>query len=184
MAVQPKKHYAMDELEQYYLQVESLYDLTATLVDTLESPDVKSIDTQMALVEPLITEITDATDVLTEEFLQVAKGARHNMSHTASKSRIESSLRRIYTALNEYRTRSARAYGQTTSRLREMTDRAVDAIHEQVERVIALFVEFIQLSLQNLMSKADMDLLFQRQQKLALAMHAQAMGQQGGSGNF
>jgi DNA-binding ferritin-like protein len=136
----------------------------------------------MALVEPLITEVTDATDVLTEEFIQVAKGARHNMSHTASKSRIESALRRVYTALNDYRTRSARAYGSTSSRLREMTDRAVDALQEQVEKVISLFVEFIQLSLQSLMSKADMDLLFQRQQKLALAMHA--MSQQGGSGNF
>lgn len=182
MTVQPKKHYAMDELEQYYMEVESLYDLTGELVNTLESPETRSIDTQMMLVEPLITEITDATDVLTEEFLQVAKGARHNMSHTASKSRIESSLRRIYTALNDYRARSARVYGKSSSKLREATDKAVDAIQEQVEKVIAIFVEFIQLSIQSVMNKVEMTLLFQRQQKLALAMHA--MSQPGGSGTL
>lgn len=183
MTVQTKKHYAMDELEQYYLEVESLYDLTGNLVNTLEGQEPKYLDAQLILVEPLINEITDATDVLTEEFLLLAKGARHHISNTASKSRIESSLRRIYTAINDYRARSARVYGKTASKLRETTDRVVDAIQEQVEKVVAIFVEFIQLSLQSIMNKVELGLLFQRQQKLALAMHAISQ-HPGGSGSL
>lgn len=177
MATPQQKHYGMDELEQHYLQVEKLYDLTGELVATLESPALQDSETQIALIEPLITEITDATDVLTEEFIQVAKGARYSMAHTASKSRIESALRRVYTSINDYRARSARVYGKTTTQLRELTDKAVDMIQEQVEKVIALFCEFIQLSLQSLMSKTELDILYQRQQKLALQMHA--LAQQG-----
>ena len=96
MAAPQEKEYRLEELEQYYGKIEELYDLTEHFVSTIEAPDVKDIDTQMALVEPLINEITDATDVLTEEFISVARGARKHTKGTASKSRIESALRRIY----------------------------------------------------------------------------------------
>lgn len=172
MAMPQQKEYRLEELEKYYQEIEYLYDLTEHFIATVEAPDVGDVDTQIALVEPMIHEITDATDVLTEEFITVAKHARHHSGHTASKTRIESALRRIYTAINDYRERSERVYGKTTSKIRTITDKIVDTIQEQVEKVISIFVEFIQLSLQSVMNKVELDMLYQRQQKLALQMHA------------
>ena len=171
MAAPEAKEYRMEELEKYYTEIEYLYDLAEHFISTVEAPGVDDAQMQIALVEPLINEVTDATDVLTEEFIAVARGARNQGGHTASKSRIESAIRRIYTAMNDYKKRSKRVYAKTNSRLREATDRIVGAIQEHIEKVVAIFVEFIQLSLQNIMNKAEMDMLYQRQQKLALQMH-------------
>lgn len=171
MAAPVQKNYRLEELEERYGKIEYLYDLTEQFIATIESPEVKSSDTQIALVEPLINEVTDATDVLTEEFISVARNARGQSNHSASKTRIESALRRIYSAMNDYQKRSDRVYGKTTSRIRTLTDNIVAAIQEHVEHVIAIFVEFIQLSVQSVMSKTELDMLYQRQQKLALQMH-------------
>lgn len=171
MAAPKQKEYRLEELEKHYEQIEYLYDLTEHFIATVEAPDVGDAHTQMALVEPLINEVTDATDVLTEEFIAVAKQARKHSGAKASKSRIESALRRVYTAMNDYRERSERVYGKTSARIRTLTDKIVDAIQEHVEAIIAIFCEFIQLSLQSVMNKVELDMLYQRQQKLALQMH-------------
>lgn len=171
MGMPQQKEYRLEELEKYYIEIEHLYDLAEDFIATAEASEVDHAQTQIALVEPLINEITDATDVLTEEFISLARGARQHSNHTASKTRIESAMRRIYMAMNEYKKRSARVYKKANSRLRDITDQMVDAVQEHVERVIAIFVEFIQLSLESIMHKAELDMLFQRQQKLALQMH-------------
>lgn len=172
MAMPIQKEYRLEELEQYYGKIEYLYDLTEHFISTVDAPDVGDAHTQVAIVEPLINEITDATDVLTEEFIAVAKGARDHTNPKASKSRIESALRRVYTAMNDYRERSARVYGNASSRIRELTDNIIEAVQEHIEQVIAIFCEFIQISLQSVMNKTELDMLYQRQQKLALQMHS------------
>ena len=119
----------------------------------------------VVIVDTLINEVTDATDVLTEEFIALARGVRKHTKNTASKSRIESALRRVYSAMNDYKKRSEKMYAKTNSKVRDVTDKIVDTIQEHIEHVIAIFVEFIQLSLQSVMNKAEMDMLYQRQQK-------------------
>ena len=66
----PKKEYSMEELEVKYNEVTSLYDYAEELVATVESQFVQDPNGQLDIVEPLINEIGDATDVLAEEFIR------------------------------------------------------------------------------------------------------------------
>lgn len=177
MALPQNKHYTMEDLEKNYQQVSSLYDMASELVELVEHPQQQQPDAQLSLVAPLIDELTDATDVLAEEFILVAKGARFKVTHTASKTRVESALRRIYIAISDYKTRSTQAAGRVGSQLKQATDLIVDRIHRQVEKVIGIFVEFIQLSLASVMNKNELEELKQRETNVAFMLHQ--MSQQG-----
>lgn len=177
MGMPQMKDYGMDELEQGYHQVTELYEIVGELVDLVRHPDQTQPDAQLALVAPLIDEVTDAADVLTEEYLLVAKGARFKMSHTASKTRTEGALRRIYLALDDYSKRSARAASRIGQQMKDITDAVVDKIHRQVEKVVGILVEFMTLSLSSIMNKSDLDQLRQRETRVAFMLHQ--MSQQG-----
>ncbi len=170
-----RKDYTMEELEESYHQITALYDHASELVETVESRLTADPDLQLALVEPLINEVGDATDVLTEQYLHLADGARRGGTGKASKSLIEASMRRIYAAIADYRER-VQAAGRGAVNI---ADIIVAKIQRQVEKVIAIFLDFIQLSLAHIMGKAELDAIRQRESRVALMLHQMSlMGQQ------
>ncbi len=169
-----KKHSSTEELEQRYNEIAALYDLAGELVDTAESKLTADPDLQLQLVEPLIHEIGEATDVLTEEFILIAESTKPKAKNRASKSHIEAALRRIYTAIHEYRTQ-VRAAGKNAANI---ADAIVTKIQRQIERVMVIFLDFVQISLANLMGKAELEALKVRDARIALMMHHAAMQQQ------
>ena len=181
MVTNQKKHYTMEELENSYQEVTVLYDLAEELVELVEHKEQSNPDAQLALVAPLLDELTDATDVLTEEFILVAKGARYKINHTASKTRIEGAMRRVYVALNQYRSRSKRAANKIGKAMKQLTDDVVNQIHRQTEKIIGIFVDFIQLSLNSIMSKAEMEQIRARETRVAFMLHQMSQQGQGGS---
>lgn len=166
-----KKQYSMDELEVSYHQIEALYELISELVDTVEDGEQLQPDTQLALVGPLIDEITDATDALTEEFLLLAKANRIHTSHTASKSRIEGAMRRIYVSFDQYAKDSSRVAGRIGAKMKAKTDHIIAAIGEQIEQVIGIFLDFMRLSLAPIMGKTRKNDLVARNTHIAFQLH-------------
>lgn len=169
-----QKEYSTEDLEQRYNDIAALYDLAGELVDTTESKLVADPEAQLALVEPLVHDLGEATDILTEEFVLVAESTKPKKKNRASKAHIEAALRRIYTAIHEYRTR-VRAAGKNAANI---ADAIVTKIQRQVERVMVIFLEFIQISLANLMGHAELEALKVRDARIALMMHHAAMQQQ------
>lgn len=172
-----QKDYSLEELEARYNEVAQLYDLSEELLSTVESELVKDQEGQLEIVEPLIHEIGEAADVLTEEFTLLAeqKKRRHNVN-SASKPRIEAALRRVFTALYDYNRRTRRLGRKVFN----IADAVVQKVRNQVERVVEIFLEFIQISLANLMSKTELEALRVRNANIALFMHQQAMAQHQG----
>lgn len=178
MAYTPaKSDITVEELESRYNEVTILYDLAGELVETVESDFVNTPESQWAIVEPLINEIGDATDVLTEEFIHVAEGVKRGAQGKASKSRIEGALRRMYAALNDYRERVRNVTKQAYNALENIADPIVAKIQRQVERVIVIFLEFLQLSLSSIMNQAELSQLKAREARVALMMHQMAQQQ-------
>jgi hypothetical protein len=172
-----KKEHSMQELESKYNDITVLYDFAEELVSTVESQFVQNPDAQMALVEPLIHDIGDATDVLSEEFILIAESKRGKAAK-ASKSRIEAALRKIYVSVTEYQAKVKASSKSATSALKNIADPIVAKIQRQVEQVVAVFLEFVQISLYSIMNKAEVEALRVRDTRIAMMMHQQAMSQQ------
>lgn len=179
VAAQSKKPYSAEDFEAKYLEITTLYDMAEELVNTVESKLVSDPNSQMDIVEPLINEIGDAADVLTQEFIYIAESKKNKTTMKASKTNIESALRRLFSAINDYHGRvkniSKRAHGA----IMNIADPVVQKIQRQVELVIVVFLEFLQISLQSILGKAELEALKVRDSRIALMMHEHSLAQQG-----
>lgn len=172
-----KKEYSMDELEIKYNEITELYDYAEELVSTTESQFVQNAEEQMAIVEPLINEISDAADILGEEFIMLAEASKGKAAK-ASKSRIEGALRKIYAAVHDYQARAKGTSKRATNALHNIADPIVTKIQRKVEQIIVTFLEFVQISLMSIMNKAEVEALRVRDSRVAMMMHQHAMAQQ------
>jgi hypothetical protein len=173
-----KKEYSIEELETKYDDITTLYDFAEELVATVESEFVTDPAQQLDIVEPLITEIGDATDILAEEFVLIAESRKQRTQSRASKKRIEGALRKMYVAIHDYQKHVKDVSKKAHGAIMNIADPIVAKIQRQVEKVVGIFLEFIQISLASLMSKAEVEALKARDVRIALMMHQYAMSQQ------
>lgn len=174
-----KANHSIEDLENKYHEITALYDYAEELVATVESEFVKDPAQQLDMVEPLIHEIGDATDILAEEFVLIAESASgKGKKGKASKSRIEAALRKIYSAVHDYQDRVKATGKKAAGAIKNIADPVVQKIQRQVEKVVVIFLEFMQISLMNLMGKAELEALKVRDARVALLMHQHAMAQQ------
>lgn len=178
MAQSKKKDPSMEDYEAKYLEITKLYDMAEELVNTVDSELISNPSMQLDMVEPLINEIGDATDVLTQEFILIAESKKHKTSGKASKSHIEGALRKIFVAINDYNARVLNISKKAHGAIMNIADPIVQKIQRQVEQVVIIFLEFIQISLQSIMNKAELELLKARDARIALMMHQHALAQQ------
>lgn len=88
-----KKH------EKTYNSIISFYDLAEKLVDSIEHPDVKDPVLQLDFIEPVVKQIEEATDILSEEYRNfVTTGKKPGF---LAKKKIEKAIRTINLALLE-----------------------------------------------------------------------------------
>lgn len=173
MVAAQRNDYSMDDMESKYNSITGLYDLADDLLATVESPFVKNAEEQMDIVEPMIAEIGDATDILAEEFIHIADSYR-GAAPKANKMRIENAMRKIFNALNDYQDRVK----EKSSTLKNIADGIVDKIQRKMEEIIVMFFEFIQISLASIMHKQQLETVRVRNPQIALMMHQHAMQQQ------
>ncbi|MFO0389828.1 MAG: hypothetical protein ACK502_08955 [Alphaproteobacteria bacterium] len=176
--MQPSKDHTVEELEQKYQTITTLFDSAEELVMTVESPLVKDPEAQLNAVEPLINEMSDAADVLTEEFVLIAESQKKKIQSRANKKRVEAALRKLYVAIHDYEARVSNSAKKAHGAIMNIADPIVTKIKRQVEEVVIIFLEFMQLSLHSLMTAADLDALRVRDARVALMMHQHALSQQ------
>lgn len=180
MAPSKKNDFSMEEYETKYNEITRLYDYAEELVNTVESELVKNQEAQLEIVEPLINDIGDATDALTQEFMLIAESKKTKAQNKASKTQIEGALRKIFTAITEYNNRVRDISKKAHGAIMNIADPIVQKIQRQVEQVVIIFLEFMQISLQSIMNKAELEMLKARDSRVALMMHQHAMAQQQG----
>lgn len=178
MGIAMKKDFTMDELEVKYNLITGLYDLSDELVSTVESPLVQNQEDQLAIVEPLINDISDATDVLAEEFLLIADARRGRNGKSFNKARVESSLRKIFNALNDYQERVKDTTKKAHGAILNIADSIVAKIQRDIEEIVVVFLELVNLSLASIMHKQQLETVKARDPRIALMMHQHAMNMQ------
>lgn len=141
-----------------------LYALNDELISTVEASTDPEV--QFALVRDLIEAIGESADVLSEEYVGLCSGAS---TSRAAKSKIETSLRKVYMALHMFQKQARDT--------KNAAHAVVKRIKRQLEQVIAHFVEFVTLSLDRIMQKQDIEELNAHHASIALILHAAKNGQ-------
>src|SRR4029077_14800809 len=116
-------------------QITALYDMAEGLTATVESEFIQDPEAQLVLVEPLIVQIADSTDILTEEFVALCENPSRKKS---AKGRVEGALRKIFIALEEYRSRLGMKSKKTLAALANIADPIVEKIRKQAEKVVLI----------------------------------------------
>jgi hypothetical protein len=143
-----------EELEKHYREIASLYDMAEELASTVESEFAKDPEAQLALVEPLIDHVATAADVLSEEFVGVIeKPARAS----SAKGRVEGALRKLFMALEAYRAQVGLRSKKTLNTLANIADPIVDKIRKQAEKIILIFMQLMEVSLDRIMHKFEIE---------------------------
>lgn len=158
------------DLELKYHDITELYELAEELIETVESEFIANPDDQLALIEPLVEAVGDAADVLSEEFLGVVGQTR--AANKARRGRIEGALRKVYVAIDAYKQRANQQAARSKQALINIADPIVEKIKRQVEVIVAIFVDFVDLTLDRIMQKAYIEELKKRQEKIAIMLHS------------
>ena len=82
-----------DDLEKQYKQITELYDLAEELASTVESKFFSNQEEQITLIEPLISQVAETADLLSEEYVSLFEVPLRKKS---AKTRVESILRKLY----------------------------------------------------------------------------------------
>jgi len=143
-----------DELKHQYEDITSLYDMAEDLAATVENKLVKNPEAQLALVEPLINDIADSADALSEEFIDILENPSHKKT---AKTRIEKALRKMFMALETYRNRVKETTADTTVAILNVADSIVNKIYKQAEKIMLIFMRLIDISLERIMRKHELD---------------------------
>lgn len=157
------------DLELKYHDITALYDLAEELVETAESEFISNSEEQLAIVEPLIEQVGESADILSEEFLIVA-GTKAKPS-VASKKRIEQAMRKVYAAIEGYKKRVDASKKKASDSLKNIADPIVEKIKRQIEVCVTVFIEFVDISLERIMQKAQIEELKKRQERIAIMLH-------------
>jgi hypothetical protein len=165
----------MQKLEESYHQVTAFYDLADSLIASVLNSPKEQQEAHYQLVSPLVDQLEQSADILTEEFINIAEG-KDTGSAAAQRGRIEGAFRKAYAAMDDYNKRATASRQQAL--LKKMSDSVqpvIDGIKQHIEKVIGIFIGFIDLALDRVMQKNDLEQLRKRDAKIAAMMHNMAM---------
>lgn len=139
------------EHEDTYNEIMKFYDLAEELVDTIEDKRNPNPTHQLEVVEPLIEEIEQSTDVIAEEYRKfVKKGAQK--PNLLSKKRIETALRNMFLAVKKCQISASERVVGVKSALYTLTNAlssTLNKINKQINIVYTALKQRMQLDLKD-----------------------------------
>lgn len=165
---------AQQTMEEKYHQVTALYDAADELIATVDQSHRANREAHFSIVNPLVEQLEESTDALTEEFIKIAELGGKNVP-TANKNRIEAAFRKFYAAFSScQQALDTNKKQQTVGAIAGIVEPVMEKVKRQVEKVIAVFVEFVELSLDRIMQKQDLEQLKKHEAKVASMLHSQS----------
>lgn len=143
-----------NDLETQYRQITDLYDMAEELAATVDSEFVKDKEAQIQLIEPLIAQTAETADVLSEEYVSLFEVPSRKSS---AKGKVESTLRKLFLAFEEYRKSLGLRSKSVTAALLNIADPVVEKLRKHVEKITLMFMQLMDLSLERIMHKYEVD---------------------------
>ena len=89
----------MEKHGKTYTAIMGFYDLAEKLVDSVEHPEIKDPVSQLDFIEPIVKQLEEATDILSEEYRNfVTTGKKPGI---LAKMKIEKAIKSVNSALIE-----------------------------------------------------------------------------------
>lgn len=160
---------AMKVTEEDYQDIVVLYGHADSLASTVESASLKERRAQYKLISPLVEEIELASDTLTEEYMQIAEqGQKPGKS---AKTKIEGALRRLFVAIDQYTLRAEEAKATLSEKSLAATGKLVAGLRRQAERITAIFLNFVALSVDRIMHRKEVEEMKKHEAHIATTLH-------------
>ena len=162
------------DLKTAYLDVTSLYDCADELIASTEQSQLLQQEAHYQLVNPVVEQLELSADLLANEFITAVEAAEQHQKPTNG-SKIESALRMVYTAFEQYGQQAQAYQKQAFEQVTDIVDPVMEKIKRQVEKVITIFIGFVDLALDRIMPQHDLEALKQRDAKIASMLHHMAV---------
>jgi phage-related minor tail protein len=163
----------MQTLKASYDNITELYNLADEVIQSVLQSQHQNQEEHFGLVNPLVEEVEASTDVLSEAFIDIAEGKRHTQARS---SRIEMAFRKMYAALDDYAHKVQETQRASLKAIAEKVNPIVARVKRHIEKVVAIFVNIVDLSLDRIMQKADLESLKQHEANVANMLHSMATG--------
>jgi hypothetical protein len=156
-----------EEKQSDYAKIMALFDECDVLADSIESRDVLEPEARLVLLAPMISDVSEAADELSEEYVALFENPGRTQT---ARNRVESSLRKIFMALEGYKLRAKKHNKDALAKV----DRLVTHLQEAVDKVILLFVRVLDISVARIMQNQQAE-EFKRRHREMFALHQLGM---------
>lgn len=146
------------QLKRDYAHLTGLYDQADTLLGALPTVAESLQADYFQSISPLAAELESAGDTLTAAFISCAEGKGKSQRKT-----VETTFRKLFAALEVFRQQTKAA----SSVLGEQLQAHALRVEEALGKAVTVFVQFVELALDRIMQKADLDALRKREPKIA-----------------
>lgn len=141
------------EHEDAYNEIMKFYDYAEELIDIVESKDIEDPAEQIDIVEPLVLEIEESTEVLAEEYRNFVRQGGNKQPNILSRKRIETAFRNLFLAVQKCKLLSAQklqgALSLPMTRLSDKLNFVFESVNKQVERVFSIISHSMQMRLKD-----------------------------------
>ncbi|MCC7260822.1 MAG: hypothetical protein IT567_07295 [Alphaproteobacteria bacterium] len=159
-----------------YEDIIRLYDFAEELIESVDDSRVeKNKEEQLAIVNGLIEAIEESTDILAEEFCEIIEN--NGKPKTKKKGKLESAFRKMFVAIDAYKEAVEQSAIKLKGDIMNVADPIVQKLTQHIEHVVALFLEYVAISVDLFMHKTQIEEMKKRERHVADLLHKHAMGQ-------
>ena len=114
-------------------------------------------------------------DILAEEFCEIIEN--NGKPKTKKKGKLESAFRKMFVAIDAYREAVEQSAIKLKGDIMNVADPIVQKLTQHIEHVVALFLEYVAISVDLFMHKTQIEEMKKRERHVADLLHKHAMGQ-------
>jgi len=164
------------EGENNFKKIIALYDSAEELLQTVENQTEVDPEVHLDAVEPLIDAIEESADILSKEYSHLAEGVSGKSK--INKRSVEGSIRKVFLAMNEYKDRLKKQSKPVAQAITKMTDGVISKLKKTIEDVVVVFLEVIDLGIEKLLQKQELEEMKKRNLRIAALMHNHSLAAQ------
>lgn len=166
----------MDTATDYsanYRTILSLYDVAQELVNTVEHPEAADLDTHLDMIEPVVECVEESAEVLTTEYAHLTEGTKG--AKKIKRKNVESALRKFFAVLDEFKHKSADLKGPSFISITKIVAPVIEKLRAAGEQVVAIFMQVVDVALDQILHKSEIEAVKRRNQVIAAMMHQRAV---------
>jgi hypothetical protein len=141
------------EYDEAYQEILVIYDIAEELADTPNHPLARFQDEQVAIIEPLVDEVLDAADELSQGFCEFVQ--QSDKAKAASTFNMRGAFKRMFKAVNHTITQIQEAGGEIAENLTATVVPTLEKLVRHTEKVFSRLVVLVSVTKETLTKKRE-----------------------------